>query len=104
MKNKLIARIKGGLGNQLFCHAAACRLALANDAELVIDDVTGFVRDHTFTNVGTRSITFPSPAGKRLLGSAWNPWSAGDVLFRSGSPVGNRSKGVFILNSKYFGT
>lgn len=42
---KIIVRIKGGLGNQLFCYAAARRLALANNAELVIDDVTGFVRD-----------------------------------------------------------
>lgn len=42
---KVIARIKGGLGNQLFCYAAARRLALANNAELVIDDVTGFARD-----------------------------------------------------------
>jgi hypothetical protein len=45
---KLIARIKGGLGNQLFCYAAARRLALVNSAELVIDDVTGFVRDHNY--------------------------------------------------------
>lgn len=42
---KVIVRIKGGLGNQLFCYAAARRLALANKAELVIDDVTGFARD-----------------------------------------------------------
>lgn len=46
--NKVIARIKGGLGNQLFCYAAARRLALVNNAELVIDDVTGFVRDHKY--------------------------------------------------------
>lgn len=45
---KVIARIKGGLGNQLFCYAAARRLALVNDAELVIDDVTGFIRDHAY--------------------------------------------------------
>lgn len=45
---KIIARIKGGLGNQLFCYAAARRLALANNAELVIDDVTGFVRDRQY--------------------------------------------------------
>jgi Glycosyl transferase family 11 len=45
---KLIARIKGGLGNQLFCYAAARRLALANDAELVIDDLSGFKRDHEY--------------------------------------------------------
>ncbi len=42
---KVIVRIKGGLGNQLFCYAAARRLALANKAELAIDDVTGFARD-----------------------------------------------------------
>lgn len=45
---KVITRIKGGLGNQLFCYAAARRLALANDAELVIDDVTGFLRDFQY--------------------------------------------------------
>jgi hypothetical protein len=45
---KVIARIRGGLGNQMFCYAAARRLAAANDAELVIDDVTGFVRDQIY--------------------------------------------------------
>lgn len=48
LRPKLIARIKGGLGNQLFCYAAARRVALAHDLELIIDDVTGFVRDHTY--------------------------------------------------------
>jgi hypothetical protein len=46
---KLITRIKGGLGNQLFCYAAARRLALVSDAELVIDDVTGFARDRQYS-------------------------------------------------------
>lgn len=41
-------RVKGGLGNQLFCYAAARRMALANNADLVIDDVTGFVRDREY--------------------------------------------------------
>jgi hypothetical protein len=45
---KVITRIKGGLGNQLFCYSAARRLALANNAELVIDDVTGFARDRGY--------------------------------------------------------
>ncbi len=44
-KKIVVVRIKGGLGNQLFCYAAARRLAMFNNAELVIDDVTGFVRD-----------------------------------------------------------
>ncbi len=47
-RRRVIARIKGGLGNQLFCYAAARRLALVNNAELVIDDITGFVRDHQY--------------------------------------------------------
>lgn len=47
-ESKVISRIVGGLGNQLFCYAAARRLALANDAELVIDNVSGFVRDQAY--------------------------------------------------------
>ena len=43
--NKVIVRVKGGLGNQLWCFATARRLAMANEAELVLDDVTGFARD-----------------------------------------------------------
>jgi len=46
--NRIVVRIKGGLGNQLFCYASARRLALVNNAELVIDDVTGFARDHQY--------------------------------------------------------
>ena len=45
---KIIVRIRGGLGNQLFCYAAARRLAIANGAELVIDHITGFVRDREY--------------------------------------------------------
>ena len=44
----VIARIKGGLGNQLFCYAAARRLAHINHAELVLDNVSGFVRDEKY--------------------------------------------------------
>lgn len=42
---KIIARVLGGLGNQLFIYAAARRLALVNAAELVLDDVSGFADD-----------------------------------------------------------
>ena len=48
MARKLIVRLKGGLGNQLFCYAAARRLAWANDAELVLDAVTGFKYDYLY--------------------------------------------------------
>jgi len=46
--DKVILRIFGGLGNQLFCYAAARRLAIVNNSELVIDDVSGFVHDHVY--------------------------------------------------------
>lgn len=42
---RVIARIKGGLGNQLFCYAAAYRLASYLGAELVLDTTSGFARD-----------------------------------------------------------
>lgn len=45
---KIVARILGGLGNQLFAYAAARRLALINNAELALDDVSGFMRDHDY--------------------------------------------------------
>lgn len=45
---RFIVRLKGGLGNQLFCYAAARRLAYMNNAELILDDVTGFCRDQKF--------------------------------------------------------
>ncbi len=48
MSGKVVSRIVGGIGNQLFCYAAARRLALVNSTELVIDDVSGFVRDYDY--------------------------------------------------------
>lgn len=48
MSDKIIIRIKGGLGNQLFCYAAARGLSLRSNAELVIDDVSGFIRDYQY--------------------------------------------------------
>ena len=48
MSHKIIARIKGGLGNQLFCYAAARSLAYRTGFELVLDYKTGFKRDYTY--------------------------------------------------------
>lgn len=47
-KPVIVTRILGGLGNQLFAYAAARRLALMNGAELLLDDVSGFARDHEY--------------------------------------------------------
>ena len=48
MNKKLICRLKGGLGNQLFAYAAARRLSLVNGADLILDDLSGFVRDFNY--------------------------------------------------------
>lgn len=45
---KIVVRVIGGLGNQLFCYAAARRLALANTVELVLDSVSGFAYDAAY--------------------------------------------------------
>ena len=45
MKRKVITRLCGGLGNQLFIYAAARRLALVNNADLVLDNISGFRHD-----------------------------------------------------------
>lgn len=47
-RSKIIPRIFGGLGNQCFCYAAARRLSLVASVELVLDDVSGYVRDHDY--------------------------------------------------------
>lgn len=48
MSRKLIVRLKGGLGNQLFAYATARRLAIFNEVELVIDAQTGFEFDYKY--------------------------------------------------------
>lgn len=42
---RVIAKVKGGLGNQMFIYAAARRLAMVNGADLVLDPAIGFVND-----------------------------------------------------------
>jgi len=45
---KIIARVYGGIGNQLFIYASSRRLAYINNAELVLDNVTGFRQDYEY--------------------------------------------------------
>jgi hypothetical protein len=85
MQTKIIPRIFGGLGNQLFCYAAARRLALTNNAELVIDNVSGFVFDSVYQrhyqldhfSIRCRKATpaerlEPFPRVRRYLKRGWN--------------------------------
>jgi len=48
MSLRIIARIKGGLGNQLFIYAAARSLAHRTGFELALDYETGFSRDYKY--------------------------------------------------------
>jgi hypothetical protein len=45
---KITVRIKGGIGNQLFCYATARRLSIINKCELIIDDISGFAYDYEY--------------------------------------------------------
>jgi hypothetical protein len=47
-RNKIIVRIRGGLGNQLFMYSAARRLSLITNSELVLDHISGFRYDKTY--------------------------------------------------------
>ncbi len=42
---KVFVRLRGGIGNQLFQYAMARKLALSNDAELILDNISGFAND-----------------------------------------------------------
>jgi hypothetical protein len=82
---KIIVRVFGGLGNQLFCYAVARRLALVNHAELVLDDITGFAYDYVYKrnyqldhfNIPCRKATAaerlePFQRVRRYLKRKWN--------------------------------
>tara|TARA_A100001011_G_scaffold321415_1_gene342396 strand:- start:251 stop:1162 length:912 start_codon:yes stop_codon:yes gene_type:complete len=45
IKKKLILRLKGGLGNQLFCYAFGLVIAKKNNYELILDTKSGFLYD-----------------------------------------------------------
>ena len=50
MKKKIYLYLCGGLGNQLFQYAAARNLAIKNNAELILDTVSGFITDFIWFN------------------------------------------------------
>lgn len=47
-EKKIIARVFGGIGNQLFIYAAARRLSLKTKSILVLDIITGFENDFLY--------------------------------------------------------
>ena len=45
---KLIIRLKGGLGNQLFQYATARAISIDKNVDLFIDSWSGFIRDYKY--------------------------------------------------------
>lgn len=55
---KLVVRLKGGLGNQMFQYAAGRALALKNRMHLILDTMSGFARDKVYRRTFSMS-SFP---------------------------------------------
>ena len=112
---KIIPRIFGGIGNQLFVYAAARRLALLNNAELVIDHVSGFAYDSQYSrhyqldhfSIPCRKTTPPErlepfSRGRRYLKRRWNkrlPFDQRQYLVQKGMDFDPR-----LLDLKPLGT
>ena len=67
---KVITRLKGGLGNQMFIYATAYRLAQKNNATLLLDKKTGFEFDHKYKrtfNLEFLNISAETATNKDLL-------------------------------------
>ena len=73
-KYKIVSRIFGGIGNQLFCYAAARRLAIVCNAELVIDDVSGFAHDELYQR-NYQLDNFSIPCSKAKANERLEPFS-----------------------------
>lgn len=115
-KKILIARVFGGIGNQLFIYAAARRISLVHDLELVLDDVSGFAYDKEYKrnyqlghfNITSRNANKsermePLSRFRRMVIKKWNsmkPYEKRNYLVQEGidydsrllywNPKGNR--------------
>jgi len=115
--SKVIVRIFGGIGNQLFCYAAARRLAYENQAELVIDDVSGFTKDYKykrnyqldFFSIPCRKATYferfnPLSFIRRPFVRLYNsirPYSKRSYIKQNGVAYDNRLKNIHVYKNIY---
>ncbi|MCA1979097.1 MAG: alpha-1,2-fucosyltransferase [Thiobacillus sp.] len=68
----VIARLAGGLGNQLFMYAFAKALAVRNDVPLLLDTHSGFVRDRNYRRTFLLDhLIPPTPHASRWQARAW---------------------------------
>lgn len=68
---RIVVRLYGGLGNQLFTYAAAKRLSIFNNCQLYIDAGSGFFRDHKYKRsyqLGAFEISSPTATWGSFLG------------------------------------
>ena len=70
----IISRITGGIGNQLFIYAASKRLALKNNCDLVLDNVSGFTYDKHY-NRQYKLDHFKIPSRKAMSQERLEPFS-----------------------------
>ena len=68
----IVARVVGGLGNQLFIYAAAKRLALANNAILKLDILSGYVNDKFKRHYCLKHFNIDEP-----IASPWQSYISG---------------------------
>jgi hypothetical protein len=77
-KERIIARLHDGLGNQLFIYAAARRIAEARGAELLLDPYSAFAHDRKYGAIAQlqhfairakfapKHLCFPPPFGRQM--------------------------------------
>jgi hypothetical protein len=77
-KERIVARLHDGLGNQLFIYAAARALAQARGAELLLDGISGFARDRKYGAIcqlghfviaapfAPAALCYPPPFGRQI--------------------------------------
>jgi hypothetical protein len=77
-RERIVARLHDGLGNQLFIYAAGRAIAEARGAQLLIDTYSGFARDRKYgaiaqlqhfgirAEIAPRELCFPPPFGRQI--------------------------------------
>ena len=114
---KIIVRLRGGIGNQLFIYAAGRRCALVNNAELVIDHSSGFIKDHQYKRkyqldhfmVPCRKASAaerfePFPYVRRFLSrnlNAWRPFERRTFISQEGIDFDPRILSLRLNGSTY---
>ncbi|MEJ7759399.1 MAG: alpha-1,2-fucosyltransferase [Gemmatimonadaceae bacterium] len=100
---KIVVRLKGGLGNQMFQYAAAFAVAARNGMELVVDTRTGFARDRLYRrsfsldkfNVSDRHASFYEQM------PFWLEAIADRFIPRARDFSGNRPWGLHIVEKQF---